>query len=130
MLPNGKDGGSYKKVSERKRLFGVESFYKRSSERELMPDKPILNFCNLNLGRFGGDVYCLFKADQRVIVDEPPRCLTYCYECQFSPIACYGTIPDQTDPSKDQWEFLQAGTPENPGTLADLIEMIKKKINE
>lgn len=93
-------------------------------------DKPILNFCNLNLGKFGGEAYRLFRTDPRVIVDEPPHCLTYCYECQFLPIACYGKISDPADLSKDEWEFLQAGTLQKPGTTVDLIEMIRRKIEE
>jgi len=89
-----------------------------------------LNFCDQNIKRFGREAYQTFRADQRVIVDEPPSCQTFCFECQYCPLAIYGVTPDRDNAQEDRWEFLQAGTIENPGTTADLIELINRRLLE
>lgn len=90
----------------------------------------VLNFCNKNLELFGTAAHQHFFDDPRVVVDEPPNCQGYCFECQYFPFAVYGAIGDRDEIKDDQWEFLQAGTMDNPGTTADLIELINRRILE
>ncbi len=84
----------------------------------------VLNFCNYNLARFGGEAYKQYLNDPRVIVDQPPQCMTYCWECQYSLIAIFGEIRDQEDQSLDVWELLQRKSPE------DLVKIIEEKLKE
>ncbi len=84
----------------------------------------VLNFCNYNLARFGGKAYKHFLNEQDVVVDQPPQCMTCCYECLQSPIALVGEIVDPTNVSLDIWLLLKGRTP------ADLIKNIEEKLKE
>ena len=90
---------------------------------------PVLNFCNKNLAACGSEAYRKYKTDPRVLVDEPPSCMTRCYECQFAPIAVYAPFLTD-DVEEDQWEYLIAGTIETPGTQQDLIDIIETLLSK
>ncbi len=84
----------------------------------------VLNFCDLNIARYGRGGYKHYLNDPRVVVDQPPKCLNRCYECSQSAIALMGEIVDPTNVSLDIWVLLQGKTP------TDLIKSIEEKLNE
>ncbi len=82
----------------------------------------VLNFCDLNIARYGEKGYEHYLNDHRVVVDQPPKCMNCCYECSQSAIALVGEIIDPTNVSLDIWLLLQGRTP------ADLIKNIEEKL--
>ncbi len=84
----------------------------------------VLNFCDYNLARFGGEVYGCFKDNPEVVVSQPPQCLDRCYECLQSPIVFMGEIVDTTNISLDVWVLLKSKT------TKDLVKSINEKLNQ